>query len=84
MIAYWAVIFAGLGILVTILRVTLESLMNGRTGFMIDLLLWLPLQAALLVFTACWTLFYRELEGRRHQQLAMPQPVHPDISARAS
>jgi hypothetical protein len=84
MVAYWAVIFAGLGILVTIMRVTLESLMNGRTGFMIDLLLWLPLQAALLVFTACWTLFYRELEGRRHRQLAMPQPVHPDISARAS
>jgi len=84
MVAYWAVIFAGLGILVTILRVTLESLMNGRTGFLIDLLLWLPLQAALLVFTACWTLFYRELEGRRQQQLAVPQPVHPDIPARAS
>lgn len=84
MIAYWAVIFAGLGILVTILRVTLENLMNGRTGFMIDLLLWLPLQGALLVFTACWTLFYRELEGRRHQQRAVSQPVHPDIPARAS
>jgi len=84
MIAYWAVIFAGLGILVTILRVTLENLMNGRTGFLIDLLLWLPLQAALLVFTACWTLFYRELESRRHQQLAMGQPVHPDIPLRAS
>jgi hypothetical protein len=58
--------------------------MNGRTGFLIDLILWLPLQAALLVFTACWTLFYRELEARRHAQHAAPQPVHSDISARAS
>jgi hypothetical protein len=84
MLAYWAVIFAGLGIIVKILRVTLESVMNGRTGFLIDLLLWMPLQAALLVFTTCWTLFYRELEGRRHQQLAVSQSVHPDIPARAS
>jgi len=84
MVAYWVVIFVGLGIIVTILRLTLENLMRGQTGFLIDLLLWLPLQAALLVFTACWTLFYRELEGRRHRQLAMPQPVRPDISARAS
>jgi len=84
MMAYWAIVFAGLGILVTILRLTLENLMNGRTGFLIDLLLWLPLQAALLVFTACWTLFYRELEARRHQQHAVHQPAHTDISARAS
>ena len=84
MLAYWAVIFAGLGIIVTILRLSLESIMNGPTGFLIDLLLWLPLQAALLVFTVCWTLFYRELEGRRHQQRAVPQSVHPDIPARAS
>ena len=84
MIAYWAIVFAGLGILVTILRVTLESVMNGQTGFLVDLMLFLPLQGALLVFTTCWTLFYRELEARRHLQLSVPQPVHPDISARAS
>ena len=85
MIAYWAIVFAGLGILVTILRYTLENVMNGQTGFLIDLLLWLPLQAALLISTACWTLFYRELEARRHLKLAaVPQPAHPDVSARAS
>ena len=84
MIAYWAIVFVGLGILVTILRLTLESVMKGQTGFLVDLLLFLPLQGALLVFTTCWTLFYRELEARRHLQLTVPQPVHPDISARAS
>jgi hypothetical protein len=84
MIAYWFVVFAGLGILVTILRVTLESMMKGPLGFMLDLVLWLPLQAALLVFTACWTLFYRELEARRHLRVAVPHSVHPDIPARAS
>ena len=49
MVAYWAIIFAGLGIIVTILRVTLESVMNGRTGFLIDLMLWLPLVIMIVV-----------------------------------
>lgn len=84
MMAYWAVVFTGLGILVTILRMTFERLAGGTLGFMLDLALGLPLQVSLLVFTACWTLFYRELEARRHIKLSIAHPAQPDISARAS
>lgn len=84
MVAYWLVVFAGLGILVTILRMTFEHFAGGPLGFMLDLLLGLPLQLSLLVFTACWTLFYRELEARRHVQLSVAHPAQPDIHAHAS
>ena len=83
-ISYTAIVFMGLGILVAILRFSLENMIGRQLGFILDLALWLPLQTALLVLATCWTLFYRELEARRHAQLAVPQPVHPDISARAS
>ena len=88
MVAYWVVAFLGLGIIVTILRLTAERLAGGPLVFMLDLVLGLPLEITLLVFTACWTLLYRELEARRRLQHAarasVPPPTGPDISARAS
>jgi hypothetical protein len=84
MLAYWLVIFVGLGILISIMRVSLENLTRGPLSFVLDLLLWLPLQVSLLVCTTCWTLFYRELEARRHSQLRFAHSAHPDIPARAS
>ena len=70
MVAYWAVVFVGMGIIVTILRLTFEKIAGGPVGFVLDLVLFLPLQIALLVFTVCWTLLYREFEARRHQQIS--------------
>jgi hypothetical protein len=84
MMAYWLVVFTGLGILVTILRLTFERFVGAPLSFILDLVLWLPLQLSLLVFTACWTLFYRELEARRHVRLSFAHPAQPDIPARAS
>jgi hypothetical protein len=77
-------VFAGLGILVTIVRLSLERVTRGPLSFTLDLVLWFPLQICLLVFAACWTLFYRELEARRHAQLSYAHSAHPDIPARAS
>ena len=74
MVAYWAIVFVGLGLLIGILRNSLAPhLGSGDAGFIATLVLGLPLQICLLVFTACWTLFYRELEARRALHLA----VHP-------
>lgn len=85
MVAYWAVAFLGLGILITILRVSAEHFSGGPLVFMLDLVLGVPLQIALLVFTACWTLLYRELEARRHLHLAAVATAQgTDLSARAS
>lgn len=90
MVAYWAVVFLGLGIIVTILRFTFERVVGGPLTFALDLVLGLPLQISLLAFTTCWTLFYRELEARRRRHLSLahaapaPPAQHPDMPARAS
>jgi hypothetical protein len=70
MVAYWLVVFFGLAIAVTIARLSVQQLATGTLGFALDLALFLPLHVALLVFTACWTLFYRELQARRRAQIA--------------
>ena len=72
MVFYWVVVFVGLGMLSGILRQTIEDRWLGPDGaFLADLVLGLPLQACLLVFTTSWTLLYRELEARRARQLAL-------------
>ncbi len=54
-----------------VVRQTLEGYWLGTDAtFLADLAIGLPLQLCLLVFTTCWTLFYRELEARRAQQVA--------------
>ncbi len=83
MVAYWAIVFLGLGLLIGILRDSLvPQLGRGDAGFVATLVLGLPLQVCLLVFTACWTMFYRELEARRALHLAAhPPPVkHSPLS----
>jgi len=80
MVAYWAVVFLGLGMVVTIARVTLPTLLKGPIGFALDLALFLPLHIALLVQATCWTLFYRELQARRRAFLA----AHPGSGAGAA
>ena len=81
MVAYWVIVFLGLGILIGILRQSIAPhLSGGDAGFMANLVLGLPLQVCLLVFTCCWTLFYRELEARRALHLA----AHPPPAPRAS
>lgn len=78
MVAYWVIVFLGLGILIGILRQSIApSLPAGDAGFIANLLLGLPLQVCLLVFTCCWTLFYRELEARRAIHLAAHPPAPP-------
>ena len=79
MVAYWAIVFLGLGILIGILRESLIPQFRGAdVGFVITLLLGVPLWVCLIVFTSCWTLFYRELQARRAQFLAAHPPVpHP-------
>lgn len=91
MVAYWIVLFLGLGMLVGIVRQSVVAVVGEPLGFLVDLALGIPLQLALLVFTTCWTLFYRELEARRRRQarptesLAARPPAHPrpDWTARA-
>jgi ABC-type amino acid transport system permease subunit len=65
MVAYWMIVFLGLGILFGILRQSVVPMAAGNTAFVVELVLGMPLQVCLLVFSACWTLFYRELEARR-------------------
>jgi hypothetical protein len=79
MVAYWVIVFLGLGLLIGILRDSLApELGTGDAGFVATLILGLPLQVCLLVFTACWTLFYRDLEARRALHLAAhPPPEKP-------
>jgi hypothetical protein len=78
MVAYWVIVFLGLGILIGILRQSLSPhLAPGDAGFLANLVLGLPLQVCLLVFTCCWTLFYRELEARRALHLAAHPPAPP-------
>jgi hypothetical protein len=75
-VAYWAIVFLGLGILIGILRESLiPQFRGGDAGFVITLLLGMPLWVCLIVFTACWTLFYRELQARRAQFLAAHPPA---------
>jgi len=70
MVLYWAIVFVGLGMLIGIIRQTLEGRWLGPDAtFLADLALGFPLQVCLLVFTTSWTLFYRELEARRAQQV---------------
>jgi hypothetical protein len=89
MLAYWVIVFLGLGMLIGIVKQSLAAVIGGPSKFLFDLALVLPLQIALLVFTTCWTLFYRELEARRHRHLhvtpeASAPPSESDMSARAS
>lgn len=70
MVAYWAVVFLGLGMVVTIARYSVGAVAGGAFGFALDLALFLPLHIALLVQATCWTLFYRELQARRRVFLA--------------
>jgi len=71
MVLYWTIVFVGLGMLSGVVRETLEGFWLGTdAAFLADLAIGLPLQLCLLVFTACWTLFYRELEARRALQVA--------------
>lgn len=84
MALYWVIVFLGLGILIGIVRETLAPWTGGvDTNFLVTLVLGLPLQLCLLVFTVCWTLFYRELEARRARFLAehppRPHPSHPPV-----
>ena len=80
MVAYWVIVFLGLGMLVGIVRESLSPYLGGGdVSFMATLVLGLPVQLCLLVFTACWTLFYRELEARRAIHLAA-HPPHPPLS----
>jgi len=93
MLAYWLVVFLGLGMVVAIARVSVEKLAGDQLGFVLTLVLSLPLHVALLVFAACWTLFYRELQARRRAQIAAaaaagrtvhtPEPSIPDFHAHA-
>ena len=83
MVAYWGIVFLGLGILIGVLRESLApQLRGGDVGFIATLVFLLPLWICLLVFTACWTLFYRELEARRAIHLAAhpPRAPHPPLS----
>lgn len=87
MVAYWGIVFLGLGLLIGILRDALApQLSAGDAGFVATLVLGLPLQVCLLVFTVCWTLFYRELEARRALHLAAHPPAakHPPLAPRPS
>lgn len=78
MIVYWTIVFVGLGMLSGVARQTLEGNWLGADAvFLADLAIGLPLQLCLLVFTTCWTLFYRELEARRAQQVAAHATAHP-------
>ncbi|MGH7724144.1 MAG: hypothetical protein ACREOU_01820 [Candidatus Eiseniibacteriota bacterium] len=77
MVAYWGVLFLGLGILVGIVRQSAVGVLGPSPGFLLDLALGLPLQLALLVFTTCWTLFYRELEARRHRHQQRSESASP-------
>ena len=82
MVAWWAIVFLGLGMLIGILRESiLPQIQGGDAGFVVTLLLGMPLWICLIVFTACWTLFYRELQARRAQWLAAHPPApHPPLS----
>ncbi len=84
MVAYWAVLFLGLGILVGIMRQSVVGVLGNSPGFLVDLALGLPLQIALLVFTTCWTLFYRELEARRHRHPRHGESAASTVTAPAS
>jgi hypothetical protein len=80
MVAYWIIVFLGLGMLIGVLRESLAPrLGQGDLSFIATLVMGLPLQVCLLVFTVCWTLFYRELEARRALHLAA-HPPHPPLS----
>ena len=82
MVAYWMIVFLGLGMLIGILRNSLAPQLGaGDAGFIATLVLCLPLQICLLVFTVCWTLFYRELGARRALHLAAhpPPASHPPL-----
>lgn len=80
MVGYWVIVFLGLGILIGILRQSIAPFIGGGDqGFLATLVLGVPLQLCLLVFTVCWTLFYRELEARRALHLAA-HPPHPPLS----
>ena len=83
MVAYWGIVFLGLGMLMGILRNSLApELAQGDAGFVATLVFGLPLQVCLLVFTTCWTMFYRELEARRALHLAAHPPAagHPPLA----
>jgi len=70
MTVYWVIVFLGIGMLSGIVRETIEGRWLGPDGaFLADLMIGLPLQMCLLVFTTSWTLFYREMEARRARQL---------------
>ena len=85
MVAYWVIVFLGLGMLIGIMRQSVAPYIGGGDmSFLATLVLGLPLQVCLLVFTACWTLFYRELEARRALHLAAHPPLsHPPVEPAA-
>ena len=87
MVIYWVIVFVGLGILSGIVRQTIEGRWLGPDGaFLADLVLGLPLQLCLLVFTTSWTLFYREIEARRARQIEshVAQAAHAAHAAAAA
>ena len=91
MVLYWMIVFLGLGMLSGIVRETIEGRWLGPDGaFLANLVVGLPLHVCLLVFTTSWTLFYREVEARRAQQLAAhaakvaAEPEAADAAPRAS
>ena len=76
MVAYWTIVFLGLGMVVTIARISIRSITAGPIGFALDIGLFLPLHVALLVQATCWTLFYREMQARRRVFLATHPHAH--------
>src|SRR5205085_11742469 len=46
MVGYWAIVFLGLGMVVTIARLSLRKVTGGPVGFAFDLGLFLPLHVA--------------------------------------
>ena len=86
MVGLWCAVFVGLGVAVGFLRHFMGGITGQNPGFVQDLLLGLPLQVGILVFTVCWTLFYRELEARverraQHAPMAKIAAAPADMAA---